>query len=713
MLRFKYLVVAISFTIALNGQTKKAITLEQAILKSKNTLAPKSKNDLKFIPNTLDYVYVASNYHSLIKGNSSESKEDTIVKMKALNALLEDKATLRHMMSMIWIDESTFMFNAQGHLFSYNYISEQLVEISNYDKSLSHKLLHEKSQNMAFTKGNNLGIIEPNSKAVMITLFDDPNIVAGQAIARSEFGITDGLFWNESGSAIAFYQKDETEVADYPLLNIKTTPGTLESIKYPMAGQNSEKASVGIYNLKSKKLIYVQSPIVEIDHYYTNLAWSKDGKFVIIAELNRDQDHMWLNMYEASTGIFIKTLREEKSKYWVEPEIPAYFINSTQFLWVSEEDGFMNLYLIDIENGKTKQITKNKFELESIIGHTETTLYFTGPGENPTENHAFSVNLKSKKVKQLTKESGYHKVNFSGDFSHFVDTYSSTSVPNVVSLKTEKGEILKELLRAKNPLENYAFSLPEISTIKAADGKTDLYTRMIKPSNFDPNKTYPVIVYVYGGPHAQMIRNNWLGGAAMWMYHQAEKGYILYTVDNRGSGRRGFDFEKVIHRNLGDVEMADQLEGVKFLKSLPYVDSHKMAVHGWSYGGFMTTSLMLRQPDVFKVGVAGGPVTDWSYYEIMYGERYMDQPKQNEEGYEKNRLMNHVKGLKGDLLLIHGTSDNVVVMQHNLALVKAFVDTGIQMDFFPYPMHPHNVRGKDRIHLMRKVLTYIEDNLEN
>jgi dipeptidyl-peptidase-4 len=250
----------------------------------------------------------------------------------------------------------------------------------------------------------------------------------------------------------------------------------------------------------------------------------------------------------------------------------------------------------------------------------------------------------------------------------------------------------------------------EYGTIKAADDKTDLHYRLIKPSNFDASKKYPVLVYVYGGPHAQMVTDSWLGGASLWMYWMAEQGYLVYTVDNRGSGNRGFEFESVIHRQLGTAEMADQLKGVEYLKSMPFVDGDRLAVHGWSFGGFMTTSLMLREAGMFNAGVAGGPVTDWSYYEIMYGERYMDRPEQNKEGYENNRLMNYVSKLEGKLLLIHGTNDDVVVMQHNLGLVKAFVEEGIQMDFFPYPMHPHNVRGKDRVHLMEKVLTYVIDN---
>ena len=218
------------------------------------------------------------------------------------------------------------------------------------------------------------------------------------------------------------------------------------------------------------------------------------------------------------------------------------------------------------------------------------------------------------------------------------------------------------------------------------------------------------MVYVYGGPHAQMITNSFLDGASLWMYWMAQQGYLVFTVDNRGSANRGFEFESVIHQRLGLHEIDDQIKGVEYLKSLPYVDTNRLALHGWSYGGFMTTSTMLRKPDVFKVGVAGGPVTDWEYYEIMYGERYMDTPSENKSGFDENKTMNHVKNLKGKLLLIHGTSDDVVVMQHSLSLMKAFIEAGKQMDFFAYPMHKHNVLGKDRVHLMQKVLDYIIEN---
>jgi dipeptidyl-peptidase-4 len=700
------------FTISLQAQDKKELTLEDAILKGRSTLAPENRIDLKIIPGTSNYVYVASDYQSLIKGSLKSTKEDTIVKLSDVNASLPDGIKRSHLYGMQWADNSSFGFLSKGKMFVYNYETKAANTVLEYGIGNGNTKIHLPSKQVAFTKDNNIGLVTSGSEPMMITTIEDPNIVSGQAIARSEFGITEGIFWSPKGNHLAFYQKNESNVSDYPLLDVTTTPGSLKNIKYPMAGQGSEVSTVGIYSVSNKKLVYVQSPIEEAEHYYTNVSWSADEQYVLIAELNRDQNHMWLNQYKAEDGSFEKTLWEETHETWVEPEHPAHFLSNTEFVWVSEKDGHMNMYLVNLESGKVNPITQNNWETTSIIGHSGSTIYFTGTGETPTENHTFKVSKKGGTVTNLTKEEGYHSTTFSSDFKYFIDSYSSTTVPRVIKIKSSKGKTLKTLLTSENPLKDYNVSTPELSTITSGDGETDLYTRMIKPTDFDPNKKYPVIVYVYGGPHAQMITNSWMASAAMWMYYQAEKGYIIYTVDNRGSGHRGFEFEHIIHRNLGDAEMEDQLKGVEFLKSLPYVDADKMAVHGWSYGGFMTTSLMLRNPDAFKVGVAGGPVTDWSYYEIMYGERYMDRPEQNEEGYKKAKLENYVSNLEGDLLLIHGTVDDVVVMQHNLSLVKAFVDAGVQMDFFPYPMHKHNVRGKDRIHLMRKVLTYIEDKLD-
>jgi dipeptidyl-peptidase-4 len=475
-----------------------------------------------------------------------------------------------------------------------------------------------------------------------------------------------------------------------------------------MIGQKSEKPKVGIYNLATQKTVFI-TPKGNSDDYLTNLSWSPDEKYVLIAELNRGQNDMSLNVYDAKTGAYVRTILNEKNDNWVEPEHEAFFPNakSTNFVWFSEKDGYQNLYYYSIEGKLIKQLTANKFPTRDILGANPagTEIYFTATGENPTNMLAYKVDLKGKQT-LITKDQGVHSVSFTTDGNWFFDEFSNHTTPSK-SLLYDKSGKATTLLISKNKYDGYAMGTAEIKTIKAADGTTDLYTRLIKPSNFDPAKKYPVMVYVYGGPHAQMITNSYLDGANLWMYWMAEQGYLVFTVDNRGSDNRGFAFESVIHGRLGVNEMEDQLKGVEYLKSLPYVDGNRLAVHGWSFGGFMTTSLMLRKPDTFKVGVAGGPVTDWKYYEVMYGERYMDTPAENAKGFEEASTLNYVKDLKGKLLLIHGTSDDVVVMQNNFSLIKKFVEAQKQVDFFAYPMHKHNVTGKDRVHLMTKVLNYI------
>ena len=478
-----------------------------------------------------------------------------------------------------------------------------------------------------------------------------------------------------------------------------------------MAGQKSEKPRIGIYDFKTKKTVFI-APRGKSDDYLTNLAWTPDEKFVVIVEINRGQNHLWVNVYDAYTGEFVRSLFDEKNDKWVEPENPVFFPSksSNDFVWISQRDGFNNLYYYDWSDKLKLQLTKNQFVTKSIVGTIDNgnEIVFQATGENPLDMNYFAVSLKGKQ-RLITKNSGTHSLQIGLDGKFFFDEYSSHSIPSKSLILNAKGDVYKELLVSKDKLEDYKIGVTEIGSIQAEDG-TKLYTRLIKPSNFDPSKKYPVMVYVYGGPHAQMIQNEWLDGSNLWMHWMAEKGYLVFTVDNRGSANRGFVFESGIHRQLGTIEMEDQLQGVKYLKSLPFVDTARLAVHGWSFGGFMTTSLMLRKPGTFKVGVAGGPVTDWKYYEIMYGERYMDLPEENVEGYKKASLMNYTKNLKGNLLLIHGTADDVVVMQHNYSLIKQFVEDGVQVDFFPYPMHPHNVMGKDRVHLIEKILTYILKN---
>lgn len=708
MLKYILFIGAIALSTVTNAQ-KKELTLKDAVMGQFRTFGPDRLYGFQWIPDTDCYSFFSKNYQTLYKNSVKGTTDQEILTVQKLNTAL--KAELSSLFGLEWKNQNEILINDGLHFYTYNLVTEKGSTIHSLDETAENALFHDATGNVAFTKGNNVYLNTADGLKLVVTDNADKNIVSGQAIARSEFGISGGLFWSPNGQSLAFYQKDESKVHEYPLLDITKTPGELMSIKYPMAGQASENPRVGIYHIATKQTVFI-SPKGAKDDYLTNLTFTRDNKYVVIAEVNRDQNHMWLNVYDAKTGAFVKTLLEETNDKWVEPEHPAFFPSeaSNNFIWISEKDGYNNLYYYDFNGKLIRQLTANKFVVKDILEAKNggKLIYFSATGPNGMNTLVYSVDLSGKQT-LITKTEGTHEFSLTSDGNFFYDAYSNHTTPHKSEIYTASGKKAKFLIESKEKLADYTVGTSEIKTLTGKDGSV-LYSRLIKPSNFDPNKKYPVLVYVYGGPHAQLVTNSWLDGANLWMFWMAEQGYLVFTVDGRGSADRGFAFESQIHRQLGTVEMEDQLTGVDYLKSLPYVDFNRLAVHGWSFGGFMTTSLMLRNAGVFQVGVAGGPVTDWKYYEIMYGERYMDRPEQNEKGYEQASLLTHAGNLSGDLLLIHGTVDDVVVMQHNEALVKKFVELGIQMDFFPYPMHKHNVMGKDRVHLMEKILTYVIEN---
>ena len=708
---YKKIIIAFSLFVALTTQAQlKTFTLDEAVMQQARAFRADKLNGFQWIPNTTNYVYFTEGNSKMMQASTKDNKSKELVTLAEINSALGTK--LKSFVGLEWIDATSFLISENGKYYTYSITSKSGKNIQASANSDENQTFDAAKINLAFTVDNNLFFYNKNKEKVAVTNENNKGIVSGQSISRNEFGISNGIFWSPKSSYLAFYQKDQSEVADYPLLDITETPGKLENLKYPMIGQKSEKPRVGIYNLATGKTVFIAPKSGNANDYLTNLSWTPDEKFVLIAELNREQNDMSLNVYDANSGNFVRTILNEKNNAWVEPEHEAFFPNgnSNNFVWFSEKDGFQNLYYYTIEGKLIQQLTKNQYPTREIIGSNTngTEIYFKATGANATNMLVYKVTLKGKQT-LITKDEGVHNVVVSSDGKWFFDEFSNHSTPSKSLLYDAKLNA-STLLVSKNKYEGYQIGTSEIKTIKAADGTTDLYTRLIKPSNFDASKKYPVLVYVYGGPHAQLITNSFLDGANLWMFWMAEQGYLVYTVDNRGSDNRGFAFESVIHGRLGVNEMEDQIKGVEYLKSLPYVDGNRLAVHGWSYGGFMTTSLMLRKSDTFKVGVAGGPVTDWKWYEAMYGERYMDTPAENQKGFDEASTLNYVNNLKGKLLLIHGTSDDTVVMQHNFALVKKFIEAQKQVDFFPYPMAKHNVQGKDRVHLMTKVLNYIIEN---
>ena len=568
----------------------------------------------------------------------------------------------------------------------------------------------------AFLRDDNLWVRYADGHDVQLSKDGSREIVYGQSVHRDEFGIYKGTFWSNSGKKLAFYRMDQSMVADYPQVNTFKREAELEPDKYPMAGMTSHQVTIGIFDLDTENTIYlnVGDPT---DRYFTNIAWGPDDKTLYLYELNRDQNYCTLDAYDVITGNKIKTLYTETSDKYVEPLHPITFLpwDSSKFIYWSWKDGFTHLYLMDTEGHELGQLTSGNWVVKSIEGFcpaTKSAIIITKEAD-VLQRNIYSLNIKTKKRTLLDNGKGVHQAKLSEDGLWLVDTWQEPDVPRacaVTNTKTGKSTLLQT---ASNPWEGWYQPIFESGSVKADDGVTDLYWRIVKPADFDPNKKYPAVLYVYGGPHAHSIEASWHWASRSWETYMAQKGYIIFVLDNRGSEDRGRDFEQATFRHLGQVEMRDQMIGINYLKTLPYVDADRIGVHGWSFGGFMTTSLMTTYPDVFKVGVAGGPVIDWKWYEVMYGERYMDTPEQNPEGYEQTSLINKAKNLKGKLQIIIGMNDPTVVPQHALQFLNACAEVGTQPDFFVYPGEGHNMAGHRSVHLHERITQYFEDYLKN
>ena len=587
-----------------------------------------------------------------------------------------------------------------------------------------------KSRALAFVEDDNLFVTDADGKTTQLTADGSREIVYGQAVHRNEFNCNEGLFWAADGKKLAFYRMDQSMVADYPQVNTFEREATYEPDKYPMAGMTSHKVTVGVFDLETGKTIYLKAGD-PTDRYFTNISWAPDGKKIYMFELNRDQNDCRLTAYDATTGEKTGELYRETDEKYVEPLHPIVFLpwDSSKFIMQSRADGYNHMYLCTLgkhgsrmasntESLDIQQLTSGNWEVLDFLGFNtkRKSIIYTSNECSPIQTNVFLVNVETgKRALMDDNGKGWHAAaTLSASGRYICDNYQTPDIPRrIVTVDTENGK-RSLIFNAKDPWKEKGYNIPEYScgTLKAADGKTDLYWRMVKPIGFDPNKKYPTVVYVYGGPHAHNVDARWHWCSRSWETYMAQKGYLLFILDNRGSENRGKDFEQATFRQLGQIEMQDQMKGVEYLKSLPYVDMNRLGVHGWSFGGFMTISLMTNYPDVFKVGVAGGPVIDWKWYEVMYGERYMDTPQSNPEGYEKTSLLNKAKNLKGKLQIIIGMNDPTVVPQNALMFLNACSEAGTQPDFFAYPGEGHNMMGHKSVHLHERITQYFEDYLK-
>lgn len=742
-----------------SAQEKKTFTLNDVIPGGDNyfNLVPKSMPGLQWWGD----ICVRTDIENIKKIDTKSGKESILVTLEEVNEALKNgempyKLTghikpLRTLMaaSLPWGDRNVITFTqyddrtpGQKYMIWYDFSKKKIVNLFNLQgEGPTNFDFCKENGYMAYTIGNDLYVAHEGDFSSMVNpkvtgnQQQEKDVVYGQAVHRNEFGIMKGTFWSPKGTYLAFYRMDQSMVTDYPQVNTTARIAELVPDKYPMAGMTSHKVTVGIYNVKDGKTIYLQAGD-PTDRYFTNISWGPDEKSVFVIELNRDQNHAQLVQYDAVSGQKIGVLYEEKHTRYVEPQHPLIFLpwDDSQFIYQTQRDGFNHLYLMDTKTKlkgewktgkdsedqyceylKTIPLTEGNWLVQDVLGFNTSRkeIIIASTEISPLQTNIFSLNVKNGKRTLIGMEDGTHQAKLSASGTYLIDYFTSNNVPREISILPTTGKKGTTLFTATDPLKGN-YNLPEITvgTIKAADGETDLYYRLIKPVNFDPNKKYPAIIYVYGGPHAQMIHNTRFYDARGWDLYMAQQGYVMLTVDNRGSDNRGIKFENCTFRHLGTEEMKDQVQGAKFLQSLPYVDADKIGVHGWSFGGFMTTNLMLTYPDIFKVGVAGGPVIDWQFYEVMYGERYMDTPQANPEGYKESNLRLKAGNLKGRLEVIIGGMDPTCVPQHSISFLRACIDAGAHPDFFIYPEDGHNMMGRDRVHLHEHITRYFLDHLK-
>jgi len=702
------------------------LTIEETVTGARK-YAPTSLTAVQWRKDSKSVTYLSSDFTNLMERSATSGWAVTTLATKsefeaALKEVLptEEFVLRTFPFSIEWKSNNTFQTEIASktnqYQVTYDVITKKITSKIGYALEGSQARFASNS-NVAWLKDNNIRITTTNT-TIEVTNDENPAIVNGSDyVHRQEFGIDRGMWWNATGTQLAYYRKDETMVGNYPIINWNEREAVNKDLKYPMAGMTSEQVTLILYDVASEKKITIQTGEPK-DQYLTMVSWEPSGKYIFVGILNRDQNHLKFNKYDAITGAFVKTLFEEKATTWVEPQHALTFVpnNPNQFIYQTDFNGYNQMYLYTTDGKLLKNLGFKDVVVTNLLGFdgTNTKINYIGTANNGLDRQLYQVDIKSGKTIQLTTISGTHNASVSSDGLLVLDQYSNPTTPNEVSILNIKTRIATTtLVKADNPFTG-KIDMPRIEMVSLtdADGTTPLNGRLIYPANFDATKKYPVMVYVYGGSHAQLVTNKWLGGAGYFDLYMAQQGYVVFTLDNRGSDARGKKFCEVTHRNLGVNEMADQMKGVDFLKSKSFVDVDKIGVFGWSFGGFMTTSLLTSQPDTFKVGVAGGPVIDWKYYEIMYGERYMDTPQDNPEGYAKTSLLDKVKNLKGRLLLIHGAQDPVVVQQHSMNFIESSIKAGKQVDYFLYPNHEHNVSGRDRIHMYAKIADYFDVHLK-
>jgi dipeptidyl-peptidase 4 len=569
---------------------------------------------------------------------------------------------------------------------------------------------------VSFVRNHNLWLVSvADGKERALTEGGTEEVRKGELdwVYPEELEITTGYWWAPDSSAIAYFEMDERKVAKYPLVDFSSPAGDAEEEPYPPAGGGNPIVRVLVAPVGGGEA-HAMDTGENTDIYIARVNWLTDSKHLAIQRLNRQQTVLDLLIADATTGQ-ARTALNETDQYWININNDLRFLkDGKRFLWSSERTGYRHLYLYDLEGKQLAQITKGDWEVSAVdaVDEGKGMVYFTGTAKSPLERQLYRVSLDGSAISRITIHNGTHGVNIAPDASAFVDTYSDVMTPPRQDVARADGSLLRVIDENKvSELAEYHLSAPQFLSVKSHDG-VPLNAAMIKPPDFDASKKYPVLVFTYGGPHAQVVLNAWGGNTALWHQSMAQKGYIIFSLDNRGSAGRGHLFEEPIHYRLGAQELSDQLDGVAYLKSLTYVDGERIGIWGWSYGGHMTLHAMFEAAAVFKVGFAGGPVTDWHFYDSIYTERYLGLLPQNEHGYRESSPIDKAAGLKGKLLIAHGTGDDNVHFANTLSLLNELIDLGKYVEVMSFPGRGHGVSDPPaRKVLMNRVTQFFLDNL--
>ena len=613
--------------------------------------------------------------------------------------------------------EAIYRRSSRAHYFVYDLKSKKVEQLTPGDKQM-YADLSPSGNKVAYVVKNNLYFKDfLNGKVTQVTSDGEYNKVINGAsdwVYEEELELSKAFQWSADGNKLAYYRFDETAVKQW---NMKMYDGLYPSdaqFKYPKAGEENAKIQVKIYNLTDSKTVNVN--LGTEYEYIPSIEWTKDPNTLAVISSNRHQSEVKVNLIDAITGNG-KTIHTEKSNTYIEMPFDVHFTeDKAHFIILSEKSGFRHLYLHKIDGSLKNQITTGDWPVTSYYGINEKKglVYFQSAETSPIDRNVYSVNLDGSNKKRLTKKEGTNRADFSNSFAYFINYHTTANTPNYVSLHNSAGNtirVLKDNQKLNQTLVEYEIGAKTFFKFTTSEN-VELNAWMIKPPNFDKSNKYPVFLTIYGGPGSQTVTNSWGNSNYFWHQMLAQKGYIVVSVDNRGTGARGVDFKKVTYKKLGKYETEDQIEAAKYFATLPYVDASRIGVQGWSYGGYMSSLCLLKGAEYFKAAIAVAPVTNWRFYDSIYTERYMQTPQENEDGYDDNSPINHVEKLKGKYLLVHGMADDNVHLQNTSEMISALVDANKQFDLFVYPNKNHGIYGGNtRYHLYTKMTNFLLENL--